>query len=1212
MKKYLAILLVILFSRDVSAHMRITMSSGLNPRWASMPVPYWINEKGSPNIPNGSEFSAIQSSFQTWQNIQTANIQFAYKGTTNVGTVGVDGMNVVTFTDTTVPLGSSTIAATFSFFKNQNGELLFEETDVAFNPAMDFSTSAESNKFDVQSVLTHEIGHVLGLDHSGLVSSVMVPFGVASQLDQRTLTYDDIAGVMEIYPNSAAMPSTGQIDGTIQSGTVPVFGAHVIAIDSTGTAITSTLSQRDGKYILRYLPPDAYRIAVEPLDGPVTLQHIGGTNGFYSASNTSFGSTFFGNVSTLAEATAVGVGPGDDATANIQIFPASSSGLNLTRPAFGVRMARGRTTALTGTIGGVDLSSGVVFATSSRDVQFGPVTFGGRVSATAPTSISVQITTLASAALGPKILAVNRGTDASFVGGAFVITDSPPSNISVGTVSGPIDGNTLLSVRGSDFRPGAQVYFAGLPATNVQVIDSGTIIARTPANSPGVVNVVVFNADGTWGVGRQIFTYIAEAPQISRVSPLTGPRATEVVIEGNNFDSRSQNIDVRFNGSSARVVNATTDTITAVVPFGATTGPITVTVFGQTATGPEFTVTASATSTNFAAQTFKFIDASTANGGTALNFISNDDGIKTVDLPFDFVLFRDIYLAGSRISVGINGYLSLEPVSLDEFQNTGLPARTVNRTGSAAGTIGNVPPSLIAPFWDDLVMHSDSALTSKTVGVAPNRQFIVEWSNLSILDEFGKDLNASLTFEAVLYEGTNDIQFLYSNVNGPRSDGSSATVGMQNLKRDLAVQTGFNQAIIANGFFTTYRFLNGTYSDALPDTTPAEVKIIPSAPQDGTKFTGVALLASSPMSVTLNALDSNGNLIGGSGVQNPITVTLSASQQYTKVISEFFGLQSFDGWIEADASATGLGIFLATGTLDMRHLDGATISGLSPDFLLFHAGAAAILVNPSSRVANVTLTGLATGTSQTVTIAPRNRFVTTLLDVTRIQSSEPLSAVERLSATGSLASSGVAPTSQAQSTLVFPDAIVGSGYSSVMTIANVGTTEQTATINFGNLTATLTIGANRAIRGSIADLLHVPQDATTAGAVRVTASSASLTGVLDVQKDGDTAITPARSPQSVFTIPNTANGNGFFTGLAFASGNVPANITLEVYSATGKLVGSAGINLGSNGQLTKLLAELVPAAANQVGGYIRIRSDHPIWTWEIFGSGQAIASAPPL
>src|SRR4029077_4127268 len=107
------------------------------------------------------------------------------------------------------------------------------------------------------------------------------------------------------------------------------------------------------------------------------------------------------------------------------------------------------------------------------------------------------------------------------------------------------------------------------------------------------------------------------------------------------------------------------------------------------------------------------------------------------------------------------------------------------------GSTGTVPPALIAPFWEDLVMHPGSAITTMTLGTAPNRRFIVEWSNMSILDESGQDLNADLTFEAVFYEGSNDIQLVYSGMTGPRSDGSNATIGAQNLKRDTAVQTGF-------------------------------------------------------------------------------------------------------------------------------------------------------------------------------------------------------------------------------------------------------------------------------------------------------------------------------------------------------------------------------------------------------------------------------------
>src|SRR5207245_1087812 len=210
----------------------------------------------------------------------------------------------------------------------------------------------ETNKFDIQSVLTHEIGHLLGLDHSALVSSVMVPFGVPSQLDQRTLAYDDVAGIMEIYGTASG---TGQIRGTIEADGTPVFGAHVVAVDSSGSPIVSTLSQRDGSYILRFVPPGTYRVYAEPLDGPVTAQNIGGsTNGFFAGIKTNFGTTYFGNVSTLAEATGIDVAPNSVSSSDIQTLPASATGLNLTRPAFGIRVPRGLTGTLSG-IGGVDI-----------------------------------------------------------------------------------------------------------------------------------------------------------------------------------------------------------------------------------------------------------------------------------------------------------------------------------------------------------------------------------------------------------------------------------------------------------------------------------------------------------------------------------------------------------------------------------------------------------------------------------------------------------------------------------------------------------------------------------------------------------------------------------------------------------------------------------------------------------------------------------------
>ena len=352
-----------------------------------MPVTYWINEKGFSKITNGSDFLAVHSSFHAWETVASADVQFVYGGTTTAAGVGHDGMNVVSFTDTSAPMGSSTIAATFSFFKRDTSGLTIDEADIAFNPALDFSTSAEQNKFDIQSVLTHEIGHLLGLDHSAMVSSVMVPFGATSQLDQRTLAYDDIAGITELYPKPSTTVSVGQIRGVIRSGETPVLGAHVVAVSNAGTALVSTLSQPDGSYTLRFLPEGTYKVFAEPLDLPVTKDNIGG--GFYANTRTDFGTTYFGNVSTQTDARPTALSAGAISTADIDTLPKSSTGLNLTRPSFGIRVARG--VAGTLTIGGEDITSGVAFTTSSSGIVLGAPTFGGSISSAASTSAQMKV-----------------------------------------------------------------------------------------------------------------------------------------------------------------------------------------------------------------------------------------------------------------------------------------------------------------------------------------------------------------------------------------------------------------------------------------------------------------------------------------------------------------------------------------------------------------------------------------------------------------------------------------------------------------------------------------------------------------------------------------------------------------------------------------------------------------------------------------------------
>ena len=124
---------------------------------------------------------------------------------------------------------------------------------------------------------------------------------------------------------------------------------------------------------------------------------------------------------------------------------------------------------------------------------------------------------------------------------------------------------------------------------------------------------------------------------------------------------------------------------------------------------------------------------------------------------------------------------------------------------------------------------------------------------------------------------------------------------------------------------------------------------------------------------------------------------------------------------------------------------------------------------------------------------------------------------------------------------------------------------------------------------------------------------ASLIGVLDIENSTEGITMDARPAGSDFTFPHVANGNGYYTGLAFATGNAAAKqIRIDVYPQSGATPVSTTISLDANQQVARLLSEFVPASANQLGGYIRIHSDQPISTWEIYGTAAAMASGPPL
>ena len=150
----------------------------------------------------------------------------------------------------------------------------------------------------------------------------------------------------------------------------------------------------------------------------------------------------------------------------------------------------------------------------------------------------------------------------------------------------------------------------------------------------------------------------------------------------------------------------------------------------------------------------------------------------------------------------------------------------------------------------------------------------------------------------------------------------------------------------------------------------------------------------------------------------------------------------------------------------------------------------------------------------------------------------------------------------------------------------------------------------------LGDLFGLSSTEILADAVHVTVSSifgpiASLVGVIDIETDASLVTLQASAPGTEFLFPQVADGGGFFTGIALATGSAETEVLVEVFPPSGQTPKITVVKVEADGYLANLISELVPEAAGQSGGYIRLTADEPIWAWEIFGTHEAMASGPP-
>jgi len=365
----------------------------------------------------------------------------------------------------------------------------------------------------------------------------------------------------------------------------------------------------------------------------------------------------------------------------------------------------------------------------------------------------------------------------------------------------------VLSVAGSSADGGAFDLAATAPASLVPGATCDSPIALTPTTPAMGVDATRASLAtpnrcqaGVTGVQTYFSVTIPARQRATLRATPTGATAWAPTVRAISACATTSCLD-------ARVGTSGMPTVLAVDNASAFPQNIVVSVAGAspTAAGTFDLTVATADLTPAAAYTFTTIpgacDAVTT--GTAVTPVNammmpaawtDDSTTPVAALPFSVQLHG---AAVTHFSVASNGFAQLYPSAM----GTTSTAFT-NATIPSMGT----PNHYVAPFWDDL---GPSAMTVgvrvATLGAAPNRRFVIQWTDWSLLS----DDTSRLTFQAKLFETTNVVELHYCALTAAaayvaRASGDSATVGVEDATGANGFLVGFNRVgTVSTG--TAYR-----------------------------------------------------------------------------------------------------------------------------------------------------------------------------------------------------------------------------------------------------------------------------------------------------------------------------------------------------------------------------------------------------------------------
>lgn len=225
--------------------------------WSSRVIAWSVNAAATSDLASVEDAIAqVRAGFQAWEDIACSDLTLPFTGAIPGLSAGFDqrgtNRNAVVFVEASWPYAAGAIAITTNAFDTRTGEILDSDIEVngedfRFTNA-DASCDPRSGQMDVRNAITHEVGHVLGLDHppntTRYAETTMFASAPSCETKKRTLAADDVDGICAIYPagepTEQCYPADGPGFALVESDDGLGSGCTCVASTDAATAIPST------------------------------------------------------------------------------------------------------------------------------------------------------------------------------------------------------------------------------------------------------------------------------------------------------------------------------------------------------------------------------------------------------------------------------------------------------------------------------------------------------------------------------------------------------------------------------------------------------------------------------------------------------------------------------------------------------------------------------------------------------------------------------------------------------------------------------------------------------------------------------------------------------------------------------------------------------------------------------------------------------------